>query len=317
MLNGKKQFKERILIVDDSSLNLRVLEEELGQEYEIQVAANGEEALSLAGGCRPPDLILLDVMLPGVDGYEVCRRLKEGPETRDIPVLFVTSRDTDQDEEYGLSMGAIDYVKKPFSIPVIRVKIRNHLELKRYRDLLQDLSMLDGMTGIPNRRHFDEILQREYNRAVRTARPLSVLFIDIDHFKAYNDELGHLAGDQCLQEVASTLGGELRRPGDFLARWGGEEFACVLPETDTSGAYNVAQRMRRAVLGLDIRYGNEPDSQQISISVGTATLTPEDTVHPGVLGLFSRADEALYLAKENGRNRVEVGQPGDWKDGQK
>ena len=194
-------------------------------------ATNGKEALRIAGSDRPPDLILLDVMMPQLDGYEICRRLKSEESTQNIPVIFVTVRDAVEDEARGLELGAIDYVTKPFNMPIVRARVRNHIELKRRGDDLEALSCLDGLTSIPNRRRFDEVLALEWRRSLRAETWLSLMMMDIDQFKAYNDHYGHPAGDSCIKQVARAIAGCLTRAGDFVARYGGEEFCAVLPES--------------------------------------------------------------------------------------
>ena len=294
---------QKILIVDDIPSNIQVLNETLRGEYRIFFATSGRDALKLAAEVQP-DLILLDVMMPEMDGREVCRWLKAEPLLRDIPVVFVTAMAQEDDEATGLELGAVDYITKPFNPALVRLRVRNHLELKRQRDLLARLSSLDGLTGVANRRAFDDTLDREWRRAARAGSELALIMIDIDHFKAYNDRYGHLAGDDCLRRVARTLAATSVRPADFLARFGGEEFACVLPETDAAGARFLAEKMRRAVGELAVPHVASPSAHHVSISLGVATARPS----PGDLPktLLEKADSMLYLAKDLGRNRVQA-----------
>jgi PleD family two-component response regulator len=206
-----KERRQTVLIVDDSQTNVMVLGEALNEEHDLLVATSGREALAMAAA-HSPALILLDIIMPDMDGYEVCARLTAAPATRDIPVIFVTSMSKDEDEERGLEIGGMDYITRPFSIPIIRARVRIHLELKRYRDFLENLVATDGLTGIPNRRQFDEFMVKEWRRAVRNRLPISLILMDIDFFKAYNDHYGHLAGDDCLKRLAEELRGCLRRP---------------------------------------------------------------------------------------------------------
>ena len=180
--------------------------------------------------------------MPDMDGFEVCRRIKSIEKTKDIPIIYLTGMSNEYDEEYGLSR-AIDYITKPFKPSILRARVRNHLQLKYYRDRLTRIGMIDGVTGIPNRRRFDEIMSLEWRRAIRSSQPLSLIMCDIDYFKNYNDTYGHLEGDACLRKVANKLCDLLKRPGDLVGRWGGEEFACILPETDIIGAMTVAERI--------------------------------------------------------------------------
>ncbi len=293
--------KQTVLIVDDAPTNIQLLSMVLGHEHELLFATHSQEALELAVA-QTPDLVLLDVMMPGLNGYEVCMRLKADPRTRSIPVIFVTALSREEDEAKGLEAGAIDYIVKPFSPPIVRARVRNHLELKRYRDFLENLSATDGLTGIPNRRQFDEFLAREWRRAVRSQLPLSLIMMDIDYFKAFNDCYGHLAGDDCLRQVAQVLATGARRPADLVARYGGEEFVCVLPETEWSGARLVAQQLGEKVEALRIPHAASPVGDYLTLSLGVGTLTP-DVGQPPTL-LIEQADVQLYAAKQRGRNQV-------------
>jgi diguanylate cyclase (GGDEF)-like protein len=291
-----------ILIVDDAPSNVQILAEVLSSTYRIKVASNGVDALEIAQR-ELPDLILLDVMMPDMDGFEVCRRLKENKTTHKIAVIFVTTSNAESDEELGLNLGAIDYITKPFVIPVIKARIRNHIRLKRQADLLESLSLLDALTHIPNRRRFDEGLAIELKRATRDETPLSLLMIDIDHFKQYNDHYGHGAGDICLQTVAEELVKGLVRPSDLVARYGGEEFVVILPDTDLNAALQVAERLRDCIEKLGLAHAYPEANSVVTISVGVATqLKIPEYFLPQMLN--DAADKALYLAKEGGRNQV-------------
>ncbi|MBF0188887.1 MAG: response regulator, partial [Magnetococcales bacterium] len=190
-----------LLIVDDERHNITVLGELLREEYNLMVAKNGKQALKLISSGKMPDLVLLDIMMPEMDGYEVCRNLKEDPVTRKIPVIFISAMSSEEDESKGFEVGGVDYVIKPFRPIVIKARIQTHLELKAHRDTLEQLSTLDGLTGINNRRKFDTFLSREWDSARRTGQPLSIILSDIDFFKQYNDNYGHTQGDTCLQQV--------------------------------------------------------------------------------------------------------------------
>lgn len=295
-----------ILIVDDRVENIEVLNGMLSEDYRILFATGGREALEIIES-QQPDLVLLDVMMPDLDGYEVCRRLRQMPAAKDIPVIFVTAKDQDEDEELGLEIGAVDYLTKPVRAGIARQRIRIHLELKRHRDYLQRLSAMDGLTGIPNRRRFDEFLAAEWQRALRGRHALSVVLMDVDHFKNYNDTYGHGAGDECLKQVAQSVAACLPRRTDLAARYGGEEFVAVLPQTDHGGAVAVAERIRQGVESRGIEHSDSSVADHVTVSVGVASITPsrEDSAE----ALLKRADERLYQAKEGGRNRV-VGEPG-------
>lgn len=295
------QASPRILIVDDEPANIRTLGGLLGDDYTLHFATGGEEALDIAGR-EVPDLILLDIRMPGMDGYEVTRRLREEPQTSDIPVIFVTALDEEADEAKGLEMGGVDYITKPIRGPIVKARVANHIRLKQYRDQLEALSRRDGLTGVANRRQFDEALAREWGRAQRNRLPLSVILADVDHFKAYNDNYGHLAGDEVLRQVAGALEGALYRPTDRLARYGGEEFIALLPETDREGAWELARRMKEAVATLGHGHEHSDAADHVTVSLGIATTYPQPGREPEAL--CRAADECLYEAKQRGRNQA-------------
>lgn len=293
--------KQSVLIVDDMVSNIEILSGVLGSEYDVLFATSGKDALDIAHD-QTPDLILLDVVMPDMDGYEVCAKLKADEKTRDIPVIFVTAMDQEEDESKGLNAGVIDYITKPVRSSIVKARVRNHLELKRYRDLLKELSTVDGLTGIPNRRRFDEVLESEWRRARRNQTPLSLLLMDIDFFKAYNDHYGHVAGDDCLRQLAKGLAEIVRRPADLVARYGGEEFVLLLPDTDADGAIWVANRVQEKVKHLNIPHVYSTVADHVTFSIGAATLVPTD--NETLFDLIQCADKLLYAAKQNGRNRV-------------
>ncbi|MDR5900305.1 diguanylate cyclase [Halomonas vilamensis] len=291
-----------ILIVDDEPTNVQALAKLLKNDYRIQVANNGEKALAIARGSKQPDLILLDIQMEGMDGYEVCRQLKEVPLTNTIPVIFVTGQNTVSDEEKGFKLGAVDYISKPFYPTIVRARVGTHMSLKLKTDLLEQIAMLDGLTGIPNRRYFDERFQKEGRRALRDKLPFSVIMMDIDHFKGFNDNYGHGAGDNCLQKVARALANTLLRPADIIARYGGEEFVALLPNTNSEGAGKMAEDLRSAVESLAVINEYSSAARVVTLSLGVATLDT-DGDETMLSELLKQADDALYKAKEGGRNR--------------
>lgn len=294
--------RETVLIVDDERINLNVLLELLAPLYETMVAKSGEVALQLLDGDRLPDIVLLDVVMPGMDGYEVCRRIKENPRTTDIPVIFITSLDGNLDEQHGLELGAADYIVKPFSPPLVRLRVRNHLKMKRQSDMLRDLATVDGLTSIPNRRCFNQALEIEWAHSMRHRTPLSLILMDIDFFKSYNDNYGHLAGDECLIRVAQALPGVIGRASDLVARYGGEEFVCLLPNVDHAGALRLAENFRQAVESAGIRHEHSRAAPVVTLSLGVATMVArEDCTAEDII---KAADVNLYQAKEQGRNRA-------------
>ncbi|MGY6586776.1 MAG: diguanylate cyclase [Wenzhouxiangella sp.] len=298
--------QQTVLVVDDEPTNIHALGSLLADDYKVLVANSGVKALRILEDDQRalPDLILLDIQMPEMDGYEVCRRLKDYPRTSMIPIIFVTARDSVHDEEHGLSLGAVDYIIKPFSPAIVRARVATQMRLKRQIGLLEKYALLDGLTGIPNRRHFDDLLEREIKRSVRDRAPLSIIMIDIDHFKSFNDCYGHRAGDQCLQKVVQALDSPLARPGDQICRYGGEEFVAVLPGTHEKGARTVAETMRAAVEALSITHEYSSAAPVVTVSLGTATLDPMGNADARGEKLLQQADEALYAAKKSGRNRI-------------
>ena len=291
--------QQTILVVDDMPANIDVLVSLLGGQYKVKAARSGEKALKIARSANPPDLILLDVVMPGVSGYEVCEQLKSDTDLASIPVIFITSLNEEEDEEKGLKMGAVDYITKPFRAAIVKARVENHLKLKSYQDLLKRQSALDGLTGLPNRRAFDELLAQEWRRGARLGSPLSLILLDIDHFKQFNDFYGHLAGDECLRKVAEQLA-KVGRVIDFVGRYGGEEFVCILPHTEREGAETFAERLQQAVIDLSVPHGQSSVADYVTISLGVASTLPSNSVSPETL--IAAADELLYEAKGAGRN---------------
>ncbi len=298
----KSPRKASILIVDDQPANIHALAQLLKADYHILVATSGPKALGLAAGETLPDVILLDIMMPDMDGYEVCRHLKNNSRTKDIPIIFVTAMGGSEDEAHGLNLGAVDYIAKPFNNAVVKARLRTHVQLKIRTDMLEQLALLDGLTGIANRRSFDQTLTHEWKRAARSVGVVSVIMLDIDHFKAYNDNYGHGAGDECLQRVAGALRAIIQRPSDMIARYGGEEFIALLPATELPGAAQLSENFRRAVSNLALPHAFSPIADHVTISVGHATRQAAPNDNPQAL--VTAADQALYRAKELGRNRV-------------
>lgn len=314
-MNPEADDRQKILIIDDTPTNIQILNAILRNQYRIFFATSGQTGLEIARR-EQPDLILLDIMMPGMNGYEVGRQLKESELTSGIPVIFVTAMVSAEEEARGLEAGAIDYLTKPVSPPIVRMRIRNHLDLKRQRDMLQHLSQElaeknrileslareDGLTGVANRRQFDETLDAEVRRAGRSGQPLSLILCDIDFFKAYNDTYGHLAGDDCLRALAAILMGCFRRIGDLTARYGGEEFAVILPDTPADQAAQLGENLRQEVQKAALPHKSSRVAGCVTISVGVVTAwCPE---HRTPEWFIESADRALYQSKEHGRNRV-------------
>ncbi len=289
-----------ILIVDDVPENVEILGEILADDHDILCAFSGEEALALA--VEEPDLILLDVMMPGMDGFEVCTRLKADAATAAIPVIFVTAKTSPGDETAGFAAGAVDFVTKPVNRDTVQARIRTHLRLKYQSDLLRAQTMVDGLTGIANRRYFEIRLLAAWRHAQRHHTPLALLMMDLDHFASYNNLYGRQAGDSCLRRIAATLKAGMLRAHDLVARHGGEEFVCLLPECDLAGATAKAEALRAAVADLAIPHEASSTAAVPTLSLGVAAALPTAETRPDIL--VAAADALLSQAKLGGRNQV-------------
>ncbi|HWQ09947.1 MAG TPA: diguanylate cyclase [Holophaga sp.] len=290
-----------VLIVDDAKVTRHLVQSILSKDFQVYLAETGQEALALAAE-HQPDLVLLDAVMPGMDGYAVCRRLKAGARTKHIPIIFLTALTGKADETLALESGAVDFITKPVSPDVVYARVRKHVELKQAQDRLEDLSLQDGLTSIPNRRAFDRALEHEWRRGIRSRKPLSMVMGDVDFFKRYNDSLGHQQGDVCLCQVAKVFASAPRRPSDLAARYGGEEFACVLGDTDAEGAMVIAERIRAGIEALGLPHPDSELGPMVTMSLGIATLVPDQRT--GLLSLVELADRRLYEAKRRGRNQV-------------
>lgn len=322
--------KGTILVVDDRADNTELLSVILGlQGYTVEQRDRGGLAIE-AAKTRPPDLILMDVSMPDMDGFEVCQRLKADPDTRDIPVIFISALNEAGKKIKAFEYGGVDYITKPFQIEEVLARVGNQLQISRLKtelkaknarlerellerqsiekkllDLNQRLSRLaalDSLTQIANRRIFDEFLAKEWQRAQREQQCLSLILCDIDYFKLYNDSFGHQSGDFCLQKVAETIMSAVRRPADLVARYGGEEFAVILPQTPASNALQVAEKIGFKVKQLAISHPESSVGDYVTLSLGVTSLIP----HPKYTTkqLLVAADKALYQAKKQGRDRA-------------
>lgn len=301
--------KGKILVVDDDTANCDLLSRQLDRlGYSVTVAQNGIIALDLLS-TQTFDLVLLDILMPVVSGIEVLKCLRCAWSIAELPVIMVTARDRNDDIVSALDCGANDYVAKPFSLPVVLARVRTQMMLKQtVADLenlnrkLEKLSLHDGLTNIPNRRCFNETFEREQLRTRRNGMPLSLILLDVDFFKRYNDTYGHEAGDQVLCRVADLLVSATDRGGDMVFRYGGEEFVILLPETPAAGARFVAERIHSAIQQLAIPHLTSTVAHHLTASMGIATATPSDK--ESYYTLFERADSQLYKVKASGRNSL-------------
>lgn len=326
----------KILVVDDSPFICHFIRDTLAKagHNDVVCVDSAVDAFQLLGledsaVAEKFDLVLMDFVMQGIDGIEACSLIKSKEHLKDVPLIMITGRTEDRFLKAAFNAGAMDFITKPLSQTVLVTRINSALLLKQEMDRrkareeellgvtrllerantkLQELSSIDGLTGIANRRYFDQILEREWKRALRYSRPLSLIIIDIDVFKAYNDNYGHLAGDECLKQVAQALHNGTKRSGDLTARYGGEEFAVILPETGEEGAYALAEELRLIIYSLSIEHAFSSVCGVVTTSLGVATMVPDCAMTSNML--IEHADKALYYAKQRGRNRVETYSPG-------
>ncbi|UTH72601.1 diguanylate cyclase [Chromobacterium sp. IIBBL 290-4] len=291
----------KILVIDDQPANIMATHQILHPQHQVFMATSGRQGIALCLN-SPPDLVLLDVEMPEMDGMEVCRELKRHPDTQHIPIIFITGHSGQEQETACWEAGAVDFVSKPVNPSTLRNRVKSHLLLKRQSDQLKKLAFSDGLTGIANRRRFDECLQREWSRCQRSALPLALIMSDVDYFKRFNDRYGHHAGDDCLRQIAGAMQAQLNRPYDLAARFGGEEFACLLPDTDLAGAQAVAERIAAAIQALQIEHSASERSAIVTLSIGLACRVPRrEEPHAA---LIQEADRLLYQAKAEGRGKI-------------
>lgn len=291
-----------VLIVDDDRVNRTVLAELLKADCRVLLAKDGPSALRRIADQTDISLILLDITMPGMDGYEVLRRLRAERNAIDTAVIFVTAMAEEQEEERGLLLGAVDYVTKPIRPAIVHARIRNHLKLVAQHRQLEMLAEQDGLTGISNRRHFDRAFDQAFRSAARNGEPIGVAMIDVDHFKQYNDRYGHGAGDEVLRQVARVISDFANRPYDVAARYGGEEFVLLLPGTVDLNA--LLEQLRQQVVDLKIAHEASQTAGFVTVSCGGIVLEKMEGLEPH--DFLEQADQLLYEAKQQGRNRVMV-----------
>jgi diguanylate cyclase (GGDEF)-like protein len=313
--------KDDILLVDDDPCSIQLMGRILWDVGSLRFATNGEDALRLARESAP-DLMLLDIEMPGVNGFGICEAFKADPALADTPVIFVTSHSEPAFEVSGFELGAADFIAKPISASLLLARVKTQLRVKHMADELRRIATIDILTGVANRRRFDESLEREWSRGRRSNDPLALLMIDVDHFKLFNDSYGHPAGDACLRSVAQALVGTSLRPADLVARYGGEEFVVLLPQTPRGGAEHVAQGVLDAVDALGIAHEASLTARHVTVSVGIGCYDEDSgcCVPPSAgsrfaedlrarcspLDLVQAADKALYAAKQAGRAQARL-----------
>jgi diguanylate cyclase (GGDEF)-like protein len=299
----ENQIKNSILVVDDEPANIISITHILKDKYKIYAAKNGTDGIRLAHQHKP-DVILLDIIMPDKDGFEVISELKNNAETQGIPVIFITGLTNVEDEEKGLLAGAADYINKPFSAPIVELRVKNQVMMQNYIKKIEELSVKDQLTGLTNRRGFDERLRADFGGALRKQTDISVMIMDLDKFKTYNDTFGHLQGDKALQAAAKVLKDSVTRASDFVGRWGGEEFVALLPDTNAEQAQIVAETIRANMEAIEIPLLTDGTPTKITVSIGICSGIPAHDTTSEIY--MNKADEALYLAKEGGRNRAHL-----------
>lgn len=287
--------------MDDERSNLDVLMHILKPNYGVRVAKSGTSALKVATEYQP-DLILLDVLMPDMSGFEVLRALKESDRTRHIPAIFVTGLSRVEDEERGFHAGAVDYIVKPFNHAIVKARVETHLKIIKQMRMIERLGMIDALTDIANRRSFDNQLSIEWRRSTREESCISLLILDVDHFKRYNDTHGHPQGDRLLQSLAHIIADSLKRSTDLGARLGGEEFSVILPATPLNGAVALAESIRQQIEENRLICSHCGEETGVTVSIGVACMIP--SVDCKSEELISKADAKLYEAKLSGRNKV-------------
>ncbi|AXX85182.1 diguanylate cyclase response regulator [Aliarcobacter skirrowii] len=298
-----EENRATILIVDDMSTNLMMLSDILKDDYNIKISKTGEKAIELCKNLDI-DLVLLDIEMPLMNGYEVCKNLKNYEKTKNIPIIFVSAKNSEEDEEYGLNLGAIDYISKPFSKVIIKARVKNQIKLKQKTELLEKLSNYDGLTNIKNRRYFDDRLTQVYKDSKIKNTNLALMMIDIDFFKPYNDNYGHGKGDEALKIVAKTLENSilntLDRPNDLVARYGGEEFVVLLSNIDLKELEEISNRVVKAIRDENIEHKFSKVASYLTISLGAVLYKSSNDL--SIASIMKSADEALYEVKQKSRD---------------
>tara|TARA_R110002126_G_scaffold99047_7_gene230181 strand:- start:7521 stop:8474 length:954 start_codon:yes stop_codon:yes gene_type:complete len=300
-ISGAEPVRGKILLVDDQVVNIKILHQLLQDDYDIYMARDGNQAIEMCKKVNP-DLVLLDIEMPILNGFDVCAHLKNDPDTQEVAVIFVSGHFDEDKEVRGFQLGAVDFIHKPINPVITKARIKNQISLKLNTDLLRTIALIDGLTGVANRRQFEQVLPVSWSQCAREKQPLTVILLDIDFFKHFNDTYGHTEGDVCLRLVAQKIHDTVNRPYDLVARFGGEEFICILPNTDLIGGTYVAQQIVDSIVSLKIPHINSSISAFVTISAGVSSVVPEYDMSSTTL--IEEADKQLYIAKDRGRNRV-------------
>ena len=292
----------KVFIVDDNVTSLTLARDMLKSKYKVYPATSAAKFFEIIEGIRP-DLILMDVDMPQMDGYEAVKIIKADERFAEIPVIFLTSKNDEESELKGFELGAVDYITKPFHQSIVEARIATHLTIVEQRRIIEQISLTDPLTKIPNRRSFDKEMTKEWKRSIRDRLPIGAIMIDADYFKKLNDTYGHRQGDVALQTLAHVICTSIRRGTDVAARWGGEEFFVLLPNTGSEGVMKVAENIRMNVEKIAIPC-IEDTSQELHITVSIGCVFMQPSINVSMEDLIKKADNALYIAKETGRNKV-------------
>ena len=293
--------RQKVLVIDDERVNLKIISDILREDADVMLAISGEQGVRKAIEYKP-DLILLDVLMPGLDGYETMSRLRHDGRTSAIPVIFITALHDVNHEEKALMMGACDYIQKPLNHNIVQARVRLHLQLTKQRKLLEQLANIDPLTALANRRRYEEFLVNEWQAAIQHNECLSLLVLDIDNFKQYNDCFGHATGDKVLKRVGSVLATQIKPGEGLVARYGGEEFVVVLPRFSQQEAARIAKLCMSEIEALNLSYSHQGHTGQVTVSVGGACVSP--VAGDSVEDFFEQADRKLVEAKNSGKNKI-------------
>ena len=300
MRSESNKAKPVVLVVDDDIATVKFIAEAIRDEYEVIFTLSAEKCFEKATTKPQPDLILLDIKMPSVDGFEICDKLKSTPDTQHIPIIFITSAKLEADQERAFEIGAADYINKPINIKILKARLKAHIRQSFDLKKLEALALTDVLTNVANRRKFNETLESDWKLAIRDKTHIALLMIDIDDFKRFNDHYGHPEGDKCLIAVANTLKECTDRPIDMVARIGGEEFVVLLPDPDLSGATFVAHRVINAIHKLAYPHIESRVSNDLTLSIGVCCMQP--SINDDSELIIHAADKALYKAKHDGRD---------------
>lgn len=300
MVKALLMTKYSVLVIDDNITTVKLIADALVPEFEVLFATSAKQGLKLANENPNLDVIILDIMLPETNGFEVCKQLKSSQVTQSIPVLFATALDQTSDQEKGFELGAVDYITKPIEIPLLRARTKTHARLRRQIIELEHLAATDPLTSCANRRTFNDVFKQEWKRSARTQKSLAMLMIDVDDFKQYNDHYGHGKGDECLIAVSRIIKQSTSRPGDLGARYGGEEFAVLMPDTDLIGAQKVASNIIQKLASTQLPHEYSKVKNYVTVSIGVSCIQANSNTSRKVL--LEQADKAMYQAKAKGKN---------------